>query len=233
MWGKGYFSKMDKHTALKSLVSIFEQHSNKQEAPKMEAYMKGISPFLGIKKPIRAAISKALQKEIIQDSEIDPTILMKSLWQKPYREFHYFAMEYAEKKKIYKNRESIELIEWLITEKSWWDTVDFLASHLAAKYFKEFPDQKQTIINRWILSDNMWLNRSAIIFQIFYKKDTDLDILIKANLQHEDSKEFFIRKAMGWALRQYAHEDPRFVKNFVSTNEFSGLTVREALKHLS
>jgi 3-methyladenine DNA glycosylase AlkD len=233
MWGKGYFSKMDKHTALKSLVSIFEQHSNKQEAPKMEAYMKGISPFLGIKKPIRAAISKALQKEIIHDSEIDPTILMKSLWQKPYREFHYFAMEYAEKKKIYKNRDSIELIEWLITEKSWWDTVDFLASHLAAKYFKEFPEQKETIINRWILSDNMWLNRSAIIFQIFYKKDTDLDILIKAILQHQDSKEFFIRKAMGWALRQYAHEDPRFVKNFVSTNEFSGLTVREALKHLS
>jgi 3-methyladenine DNA glycosylase AlkD len=79
----------------------------------------------------------------------------------------------------------------------------------------------------------MWLNRSAIIFQIFYKQDTDLDLLIRAILQHQDSKDFFIRKAMGWALRQYAHENPRFVKNFVSTNEFSGLTVREALKHLS
>lgn len=216
---------------MKRLFALFEEHADKSQAPAMEAYMKGVSPFLGIKKPVRTKITKDVMKEFIADDELNPVEFVKLLWSKPYREFHYFAMEYAEKKKLFKQHDSIALFEWMIAEKSWWDTVDFIATHLVAKYFKEFREEEEKNTDRWISSENMWLNRTAMIYQIFYKEKTNEEILVKAILTHISSKEFFHRKAMGWALRQYAKVNPKFVKNFVQTNEFSGLTVREALKH--
>lgn len=216
---------------MKRLIALFEEYADNAQAPVMEAYMKGVSPFLGIKKPIRARITKDLMKDFLKDEELDPFEFVKLLWSKPYREFHYFAMEYAEKKKLHKRLESIDLFEWMIINKSWWDTVDFIASHLVGKYFKEHPEMEVRKTDEWIVSSNMWLNRTAMIYQIFYKEKTNEEILVKSILNHISSKEFFHRKAMGWALRQYAKVNPTFVKNFVQTNSFSGLTAREALKH--
>lgn len=222
---------MENKQALKALITLFEEHADKRQAPAMEAYMKGISPFLGIKKPIRAAVSKELMSTLVKSGDLNDIEFVRSLWLKPYREYHYFAMEFAEKKKLFKQEEAIVLFEWMITTKSWWDTVDFLASHLVAKYFKQHPEREEEIIHRWIDSDHMWLNRSAMIYQIFYGEKTNEERMVRAILTHISSKEFFLRKAMGWALRQHAKVNPLFVRNFVGTHEFSGLTIREALKH--
>ena len=126
----------------------------------------------------------------------------------------------------------INLMEYMIVKKSWWDTVDHAASDLTGPYFKLFPEQIIKITGRWNGSDNFWLQRSSIMFQKKYRKDTDTLLLSKYILLHTDSKEFFIQKAIGWALREYGKTDQAWVKRFVQQNKLSPLSKREALKSI-
>ncbi|HMP98599.1 MAG TPA: DNA alkylation repair protein, partial [Cyclobacteriaceae bacterium] len=117
-------------------------------------------------------------------------------------------------------------------QKSWWDTVDLIAAKMAGNYFRIYPEQKNKYIKKWRNSKNIWLIRSAILFQLKYKTETDFNLLSDIILQHQDSNEFFIQKAIGWVLREYAYTDAAKVKKLVQTHKLKPLSMREALKHL-
>jgi 3-methyladenine DNA glycosylase AlkD len=159
--------------------------------------------------------------------------LAKELFAMPQREFHYCAIELLIANKKNWTAELIDLFELMIVNNSWWDTVDYVSSHLVAPYFKKFNQEKNKITKRWNQSDNMWLQRVSIIFQNKYKKETNEKLLTDYIVRHTDSKEFFIRKAIGWALREYAYTNSDFVIEFVQTHDMSNLSKREALKNIT
>ncbi|MNI03646.1 DNA alkylation repair enzyme [compost metagenome] len=186
--------------------------------------------FLGIRSPERVALTKAFIKEYGTPEGDNLQAAVLELWRLPEREFHYTAMVLLEKKKKKSELSRIDLLEQLVVDNSWWDTVDFLASHLIGAQFTLFPELIPSYTQRWIESDNMWLQRTAILFQLGYKKRTDTDLLWSFIRHTADSKEFFIRKAIGWALREYSKTDEAAVRRFLDETQLSPLSVKEALK---
>jgi 3-methyladenine DNA glycosylase AlkD len=135
----------------------------------------------------------------------------------------------------YKKQLEVDDIVWiekLIVTKSWWDTVDILATHLAGEYFKKHKNKIDLITNQWNNSDNIWLQRSSLLFQLKYKQNTNVFLLENYILNLKESKEFFIRKSVGWILREYSKTNPAWVIQFLQKNELSNLSVREASKYL-
>ena len=128
---------------------------------------------------------------------------------------------------------NVPILEQLILTKSWWDTVDGLAPNIAGAIFKKDINCRNNYVYRWMESKNIWLQRSSVIFQLKYKKETDWDMLCEAILKHDTSSEFFVRKAQGWALRDYSSIQPQAVISFVEANpQLSGLTKKEALRKI-
>ena len=121
----------------------------------------------------------------------------------------------------------------MIINKSWWDTIDFLSPKILGKYFKLYPDEIEKNTQKWILSNNIWLKRSAILFQLKYKETLNIDLLNRIIIPLSNSKEFFINKAIGWILREYGKTNKEWVINFVKKNKLSNLSNREALKHIN
>ncbi|ESU25157.1 alkD protein [Flavobacterium enshiense DK69] len=199
----------------------------------MEAYMKNNFPFFGIKTNQRREILKELWK--IHKEEVNQKARTTGweLFSKKEREFHYCSIEILikELKKNYV-KEDIQLIEKMITTHSWWDSVDIIAKYLLGNYFIQFPEETKKVISKFSNSDNMWLNRSAILFQLDYKDKTDAQLLFSLSEQHKDSKEFFIQKAIGWALRDYSRFNPKGVMDFVMKTNLKPLSKREALRNL-
>lgn len=213
-----------------TLEAEFKLSSNPTIAKQQKAYMKGHFDFLGIKSPVRNEIQRPflIAKYLPPKSELESSV--KALWAKPEREFQYFAQELAFKYKKQFESEDIELFEFMITHKSWWDSVDFIATNILGEYFNLFPESRKPYVEKWIESNNMWLQRSAIIFQLKYKKEVDTDLLTYAIQSMLGSREFFINKAIGWSLRQYGKFNPNWVVNFTNNNELSNLSRREALR---
>jgi len=220
------------HSYSESILLFFYHYKNATSASPMAKYMKGQFEFLGIPSPRR----KFLLKEFILSNGLptkeELSRVMKDLWESPYREMQYVAIDTWDKMRKHLVPNDIKLIEYLIVHKSWWDTVDFLASHAAADFFKKFPAEMRPVTSRWIHSNNMWLQRSAILFQVHYKDKTDQKLLYQYIAQQCSSKEFFIQKAIGTALRQYAKIAPKSVYHFVSSTDLAPLSKREALKHI-
>ena len=176
---------------------------NNQEPEKVvawENYMKNNFSFLGVVTEKRRAILKLHLENHKQKIKDNFRTIAWELFNKKEREFHYCGQEilFKEIKKNYV-KEDIHLIEKFITANSWWDSVDFLAKYLLGNYLLQFPEQKYNVIERFSNSENIWLNRSAIIFQLSYKQNTDFDLLKSECEKHKNSKEFFIQKAIGWA----------------------------------
>ncbi|MGL5889319.1 MAG: DNA alkylation repair protein, partial [Bacteroidia bacterium] len=153
------------------------------------------------------------------------------LWKEPERELHYFAMELLEKQASKAPENRLKIYEKLITSNSWWDTVDFISPHLCGVHFRKYPHLCNPAIERWINSNNIWLQRSAILFQLGYKKETNQEMLFDVCSRLAAEPDFFIRKAIGWALRQYARTVPAAVKLYVQKAPLSALSRKEALKH--
>ena len=126
--------------------------------------------------------------------------------------------------------EDINLFEFMVTHKSWWDTVDYIANKLMGAYFREFPEKRHEYVRKWIASNNIWLQRSALLFQLKYKSDLDPELLGSTIRQLLGSKEFFINKAIGWVLREYSRTNPEWVKEFADMTELQPLSAREALR---
>jgi 3-methyladenine DNA glycosylase AlkD len=194
--------------------------------------MKDQFEYLGIQTPVRKELTKAFYAEYGYPDAEEVEGIVEECWQLPYREYKYFALELMVKMKKNLGHDAIFLYERLITDQSWWDTIDWIAPSLAGYHFEQYPEERRDYINKWIKSGNIWLQRSCILFQLKYKGNTDTRLLKSIILKLNDSKEFFIRKAIGWILREYSKTDPGFVVRFVQTHELSGLSHREALKWL-
>lgn len=210
-----------------------EEHANETKAMQMSAYMKNKFPFYGIQKPQRVEIFRAWKKSHPDEVLSWNSELIKMLWEQPERELQYCAMELMNAWKKKMKQEHIRDLVYCITHKSWWDTVDYLSASLAGEYFKLYPKETNEIISGWNSTPDLWLNRSAILFQLKYGKETNLELLESIIQTHKSSKEFFHQKAIGWALRTVARWHPAFVRRIAEESGISALSRREALKHLS
>lgn len=216
----------------KELLENLKTVANTTEAEKMEAYMRNLFPFLGIKAPIRKKVFSAWYKHYKTDAITNVRTITFALYKQPYRELHYCAMELFQKACNKKYLlDDHKLITELITTHSWWDTVDFIAKHILGNYLLQYPEMYDTVIDSYSTSKNMWLNRSAILYQLGYKDKTNKETLFRECIKHAPSNEFFIQKAIGWALREYAKTNPTAVITFVNSHDLKPLSKKEALKH--
>jgi 3-methyladenine DNA glycosylase AlkD len=220
------------HPYVASLKTLFEQNADPAQAAPMKKYMRNQFEYLGIKTPQNAALQKEFYREkgLPGLSELDQ--ILRELWSLPEREFQYVGMGLLGKFEKQLPGEFIDTVEYLIVTKSWWDTVDAIASHTVGTHFKRFPKIRERYLKKWRKSRNLWLRRAAILFQLGYKQETDFALLSEIIRENLGSDEFFINKAIGWALRQYAYTDPNAVTNFVKSTQLHPLSRREALKHL-
>ncbi len=221
------------HNYLKPLQQLFEQNADEAIAVGAKKYMRNRYEFYGIKSPLRKEIIRQFYKENGLPDYDKVEEIVKDCWQQPQCEFQYFAMEMLKKIAKKAGKERIELYEFTIVNKSWWDTVDFIAANLVGTHFKLFPEMTIPSASKWIDSDNMWLQRTAILFQLKYKKDTDTKLLTGFIDKMQGSKEFFINKAIGWALREYSKTNAEWVINFTENTQLANLSKREALKWLN
>lgn len=218
------------HPYIIPLIKLFKQHANAEKAAGAKAYMRNQFEYLGLTAPLRQSISKTYIKAQLPDYN-DLETIVKELWQLPEREYQYFAIDLVAAFKKQWTKDIIKLMEFILLNKSWWDTVD-ATSNLTGAYFKIFPGKTNTITGKWNRSDNFWLQRSSILFQLKYKKDTDTILLAKYILALAASKEFFVQKAIGWALREYSKTNSSWVQDFVKQNKLAALSEREALKRV-
>lgn len=213
-----------------AIVEALRDLADADNAFKMRKYMRDKYPFLGVNKPERQEVFKHLYK--LHGSSQDWFDISSELFAMPEREFHYVAMEYVKMSKKSWDSRLPALCEQWIGEESWWDVVDFLAPQILGPYFLQFPAERDVWIQRWMNSGNFWLQRFCLVFSLGYKDKTDVVLLAKNIQALSSSKEFFIQKAIGWALRQYARTDPDWVREFVANNALAPLSKREALKHV-
>jgi 3-methyladenine DNA glycosylase AlkD len=210
-------------------------------APKMQAYMKSELPFRGVSSvPLRAITRDVVGTLPLPDRAAWQSAVL-SLWDEAaYREERYAALAVAGHRRYREHRDpaALELYRHLVVTGAWWDLVDTIAAHHVREILERFPAEVTPVLEHWAVDDDLWLRRTAMLSQLGRKDATDVDLLrraLESNL--EDSphgREFFIRKALGWALRDYARTDPAWVRAFVTEHgaKLSGLSRREALKHL-
>ena len=221
------------HPYVKELKTLYEGHANPTQAAPMKKYMRDQFEFLGIKTPQNVTLRKEFIAKHGLPELTDLDQVLRDLWRLPQREFQYVAVGLLGKFEKKLPAEFIETLEYLITTKSWWDTVDSIAGNAVGVHFKRHPAVREKYLTRWRGSEDFWLRRTAILFQLNYKEETDFDLLREIIKENLGSREFFINKAIGWALRQYARNDPLAVKKFVmETKDLNPLSRREALKHL-
>ncbi len=218
------------HLYTQGIYKILNEHRNEENALPMKKYMRNQFDFFGIKAAERRLLCNEYLKNNPLPERNELRKIVKELWKIDERELQYFAIELLIKTKKQWTVEDVTLIEYLVTHKSWWDTVDFLAAIIAGAWFKKFPEHIKPVTEKWNTSENIWLQRTSILFQLKYKKETDLKLLSKYIKRLSSSKEFFIQKAIGWILREYSKTDPDFVLKFVATEKLMPLSKREALK---
>jgi 3-methyladenine DNA glycosylase AlkD len=206
----------------------FRALANPTQAAPMSAYMKGIAPFLGIAKPPRAAAQKELGFPPVDDA-IEACRLLYAL---PEREFHYVATGILRKYGPQLPPEALEEVKWFVQTHSWWDTVDELTKSVGG--ILRTHTSLEPKLDDWVRNSDFWVQRAAILHQLGFGVRTDVERLFRLCLVQASNKEFFVRKAIGWALRDYAWTDPNAVRTFVEAHrsDFSPLTVREALKNV-
>jgi 3-methyladenine DNA glycosylase AlkD len=207
-------------------------------APGMQAYMKSAMPYLGVSAvPLRQAC-KALFKDLQWPDSQSWQADVLALWRgADYREERYAAIELsgARAARTFQRMDALPMYEEMIVTGAWWDYVDTLASHRLSMILRNDREAMKRAMLEWAHGTDMWKARSAILCQLHAKRETDLDFLYACIEPSIASKEFFLRKAIGWALRQYAWTDPEEVRRYVAANEerLSGLSKREALKNIA
>ncbi len=213
-----------------NISQALKEKSNPKNAEKQKDYMKGNFEFFGIKAQPRRKATRVFMRKAERPDYNDIYVVVKKLWKLPEREYQYFAMELLERyKKVY-DKDIISLFEYMITNKSWWDTVDFISKKLVGEFFKMFSELRDEYISKWIESEDIWLQRVCLLFQLGYKKNTDLELLFDLVEPLKEKDEFFIQKAIGWSLREYSKIEPQKVKKFIEEQNLSALSEREGLK---
>jgi 3-methyladenine DNA glycosylase AlkD len=210
------------------------QGADPTKAGSMAAYMRTEMPFYGVSSQERKAISKLLIREFPARSRTEYVRAVRTLWHGESREEKYLAVAYARLSPRYVTLSSIPIYKTMITQGAWWDFVDEIAAHLVGSVLLRQRVRLTPTMESWTTSNDMWLRRTSIICQLRHKAGTDTALLDTACTRNLESSEFFVRKAIGWALREYAKTDPSWVIAYVERHrdEMSGLTHREAVKHL-
>jgi len=216
---------------LNEIMSVYRTARNPEKASGMKAYMRHKFEYLGLQKPVRAVLRKDFLKEQKTSKKINWDIVW-TFWDQPEREFQYLALAYLETMKDFLEKKDIKQIERIIISKSWWDSVDGTIN-ITGSLNKRFPELQEEVIAEWIVQENIWLKRISIIFQLKYKSNTDTEFLGKAILSNCGTKEFFINKAIGWALREYSKTNPDWVRIFIKDHELHPLSVREGSKYIN
>lgn len=221
------------HPYLKSARKSLAAMADPERAAGASAYMRHQFIFFGIPMPALRAYARQLIQAGLPAIEAMHDIV-DSAWEQPEREFQYLAIWLLRAGRKEWNARTIQLAERMITRRSWWDTVDAIASDITGPYFLAHPDRIGPITGRWNRSKNIWLQRSSLLFQKAWKKDTDKAILSAYILHVSGSREFFVQKAIGWSLREYAKSDPAWVRTFLNDHEgdLPALGKREARKHI-
>jgi 3-methyladenine DNA glycosylase AlkD len=206
------------------------------KAPQMQAYMKSAMPYRGVATPPRRTLMKELLAARPPTARATWAATVRALWDgAAYREERYAAIDLCGHRsaRAWQDAATVPLYEHFIVTGAWWDHVDAVAIHLVGPILRADPAGVGPTIRRWITAEDRWLRRSAIIVQIGTKRATDTALLVAAIEPHVDDRDFFIRKGIGWALREYAKTDPEWVRSFVATHELSALSRREATRHLA
>ena len=212
-------------------VAILEA-GDPDDAEQMSAYMKDHFPFAGVKTPQR----RALAKDVLGRTRPSPDELLDfadACWSLPEREMQMVGADELRRHAKILGPEHLSTVRRLVANKAWWDSVDVLAIHVVGPMVRNHREL-QAEMDGWIDDPDLWIARTAILHQLLWKDETDTVRLETYLDRRADDREFFIRKALGWALRQYARTDPDWVAHVVDErrDRLAGLTVREALKHL-
>ena len=212
------------------LVKELKAVANPDDAAAMKAYMKNKFEFLGVKTPARRKLTKAFFKQHT-DSVIDWNFINEA-WKNPYRELQYTALDYLEIRKKLLTPSDLPRLKKLAQTKSWWDTIDFL-DRLVGSIIARFPETKEIIV-AWSCDEDIWLRRLAIDYQLLRKEKTDTELLEKILVNNLGRTEFFINKAIGWALRDYSKTNPDWVRDSIERHqtEMAALSIREGSKYL-
>ncbi len=222
----------DATTYLKPLVTAIRRGADPAAAGGMKKYMRDQFDFLGLKAPARRSIVRTFLKEHGKPDAEFLDDVMRSLWSKREREYQYAAVDIIERCTAVLSAKHFELCEYLICTKSWWDTVDGIAVNIVGAAFRRHPAQGRRYIQDWRSSEDIWLRRTTILFQLKYREATDWNLLTGLVAENLGSKEFFINKAIGWALREHSKTDAQRVIRFVESTQLAPLSRREALKWL-
>lgn len=214
--------------------SSFEELADPVKAGPMAKYMKTEMPFYGIQKTERIPVNRELRKQFRPKNRRQYHSIVRALWKLPHREEKYTAIEYARQSEELVTFESLPLYELMIRQGGWWDLVDEIAIHLVGRILYKDRTRMKPVLDRWILDDDLWIRRSAIISQVLHKSATDEEQLFRYCLKQAGQQDFFIRKAIGWALRDYSKSNQKSVSSFLKKNQekLSNLSYREAAKYL-
>jgi 3-methyladenine DNA glycosylase AlkD len=222
---------------LMKLRKTLQHAGDPVRAPAMQAYMKSAMPYHGVSTPQLRTICKTTFADLQFASGRDWQAQVLGLWRNArFREERYAALYLAGHKRaqLFQTVSTMKLYEELIVTGAWWDYVDHIASHRVGPILRNYPAPMRRKMLSWSKSTNLWKRRTAILCQLRFKTETDLDLLYACIEPSVGSKEFFLRKAIGWALRQYAWTDSAEIKRFVGLNRtrLSPLSCREALKNI-
>ena len=213
--------------------TTLEAQANPESAVAMSAYMRNQFPYLGIDSPTRRALVLGVLREEGGKKLLLDLDIVRSLAALPEREYFYAGLDYLDYLSKSLTPQDFPALAKITTTKPWWDSIDYLRKMVSATV-KAYPQEGRAVMNQWLDSDNFWLRRIPLNHMLGWKGDTDREWLARAILSCAHEKEFFIAKAIGWSLREYAKTDPDWVREFVEDNRgrLQPLSVREGLKHL-
>ncbi|MFD0117608.1 DNA alkylation repair protein [Streptomyces sp. NPDC058320] len=220
-------------TLLERLTAVYPTAADPERAGQMRAYMKDVAPFLGLTAPVRRALSRTVLAGVPRPDESDCTALALRCWELPEREYAYFAVDYLRRHAARCSSGFLPVARHLVSTVPWWDTVDLLAAHVVGALVAADPRLAKDM-DAWIEDDDLWIARTALLHQLRRKETTDRERLFGYCLRQAPHPDFFIRKAIGWCLREYAKTDPDAVRSFVAAHRdrLAPLSTREALKNI-
>lgn len=214
------------------------EHADPTRAPQMQAYMKSALPYRGVGLPkVRALTRTVYDARPLRDRR-EWEAAVRALWDDAeYREEWYAAIALTGHRRYagYQDPQALPLYEHLIVAGAWWDVVDEIATRRVGPLLRDHPDQIAPVLRRWAGDADHWRRRTAILAQVGAKGATDTGLLTDCLAPSLGKRDFFLRKAIGWALREYARHDPDWVRAYVDAHraDLAPLSVREATKHLS
>lgn len=226
-------AQTERMTLTDCLTAEFTAQADADRATQMAAYMKTDMPFFGVGAQPRDAILKAARARFKRKDRASILADVEALWGQPQREFKYAAIRWARQAKGI-HPEALPLYRRMIVDAAWWDLVDEIASHLIGRLVRRWPETLWPVIDAWIDDDDLWLRRTAIICQLGSKADTDVDRLLAYCRKRAHETDFFIRKAIGWALRNHGDVEPQVIADFLRAEGeiLSPLSYREASRKL-